>query len=350
MALDFVAFGLLLTGIIIIIAWISEFFSRISRVPNIVFFLLFALLLAPFIIFFGGIYFDPQLFELIISVSLAVIIFEGGYSFNRCISTVESHLPGHRRKECKPLPFRQLLPHILRLTIIAGITTVVLMTLIFIFFIGFPPLLAGLAGTLCAVTGPTVIIPVLRELKVNEDVAETLQGEGGLNDAIFAVTSGAIFAAIMIEATGLINFILIPILIIFDLGIGVLIGLAIGGVGILIAKYIRPLATLRFGALFNQSILVTLDLIGLLCAAILAFGLGKLFGTEAAIIATLIAGILLGQRHRFEKDGENMKLQNNDEAEEGCLAWRVLRSGNHRRFSFDVGCSSNCRLCSNNSI
>jgi NhaP-type Na+/H+ or K+/H+ antiporter len=47
----------------------------------------------------------------------------------------------------------------------------------------------------------------------------------------------------------------------------------------------------------------------LLSAAFLAYGFGKLFGIEAAIAAALVAGLLLGQRHRFEKHIHNHRTK-----------------------------------------
>ncbi|MDO8123626.1 MAG: cation:proton antiporter [Candidatus Hermodarchaeota archaeon] len=310
MTWDVITFGLVLAGFIVLVAWFSELLTRITRIPNIVFYLLFSLLLAPFIFLFGAGLIDQQILELIIGLCIAIVVFEGGYSFNRCISTIESHLPGHRRRDCKPLPFRHLLRRILRLSVIAGIITAIVMTFIFIFIAGFPPILAALAGALCAITGPTVINPILRELNIKEDIAETLQGEGELNDPIFGIVAAAIFTAFTIEAiVGTTHLVLIIVLSAVDLVIGILVGLAIGGIGIFLGKYIRPWATIRYGHRFNQTVVVTLDMLGLLCAALIAYGLGKIFGIEAAITATLIAGVLLGQRHRFERHIHNHRTK-----------------------------------------
>lgn len=302
MALDLVTFGLLIAGFIILVALVSELLARITRIPNIVFHLLFALALAPFILIFGGPFIDQDSLELIIGFCLAIVVFEGGYSFNRCVSTIESHLPGHRRKDCKPLPSRHLLRRILQLSVIAGIITAILMTLIFTYLVGFPPILAALSGTLCAITGPTVINPILRETKIKEGIAETLQGEGEANDAIFGIAAAAVFTAALIETSGvLMNLVVMAVGIAVDLTIGILVGLAIGGFGILIAKYVRPWIILHYDHRFNHTVVITLDMLGLLSAALLAYGFGKLFGIEAAIAAALIAGILMGQRHRFER-------------------------------------------------
>jgi NhaP-type Na+/H+ or K+/H+ antiporter len=317
-AFDLLTFGLIIAGSIVLIAWISELLARITRVPNIVFHLLFAIVLTPFVLLFGFPFIDQHMLKLIIGLFLALIVFEGGYNFNRCLSKLDTQLPEHRQKDCKPLPFRHLLSRILRLSVIAGIITSILMTLLFIFLVGFPPFLAALSGALCAITGPTVINPILRELNVKEEVAETLKGEGELNDAIFAVAAGAIFTAFLIEASGIItNLFLILYLLILDLGIGIFVGIAIGGAGIILSKYFRPRVTQRYGKRFDHTDIVTLDMLGLLSAAILAYGFGSLFGVESSIAAALVAGMLLGQRHRFEMQTHDPRAQEKQaEAEE----------------------------------
>jgi NhaP-type Na+/H+ or K+/H+ antiporter len=309
-AFDLLTFGLLIVGSIVLVALISELLARITRVPNIVFHLLLAIVLTPFVILFGFPFIDQHMLKLIIGLFLALIVFEGGYNFNRCLSKPYTQSPKNHQKDCKPHPFRHLLTRILRLSVIAGIITSILMTFFFIFFVGFPPFLAALSGSLCAITGPTVINPILRELNIKEEVAETLKGEGELNDAIFAVAAGAIFTAFLIEASGLItNLFLIVYLILLDLGIGILVGIVIGGVGILLSKNFRPWVSQRYGKRFDHTVIVTMDMLALLSAAILAFGFGSLFGVESSIAAALVAGMFLGQRHRFERHSHDPRSQ-----------------------------------------
>jgi NhaP-type Na+/H+ or K+/H+ antiporter len=314
---EFVIFGLLLAGIIVLVAWVSEILSRVTRIPNIVFYLLFAIILGPLGLGFlhpGIIIPNLDLLDLIIAMALALIVFEGGYSLNRCFRTFTDEQTGHQRKDCKPLPLRRLLPKILRLVVIAGLITVVLMMFLFLLLAGFPLELAILGGVLCAITGPTVINPILRDLQVDEEVAETLQGEGEFNDGIFAVMAAVIFSGIFLELSGLGAVILIPLQILIAISLGVLAGLCMGLIGISFTKYIEPRIMKHYGTRLNPSIWTAIEQMGLLCLAFLAYGLGSLIGLEAAIISTLIAGILLGQRHRFQKDSTYLVLEE-EEAE-----------------------------------
>ena len=310
-------FGLLLTGIIVLVAWASEILSRITRIPNIVYYLLFAIIIGPIGVGFlhpGILIPNIDLLDLVIAMALALIVFEGGYSFNRCFKIITDKQTGHQRKDCKPLPFRRLFPKILRLVMIAGIITAVLMMFLFVVLAGFPLELAILGGVLCAITGPTVINPILRELQVEEEVAETLQGEGEFNDGIFAVVAAAIFSGIILELSGLGAVILIPLQILIAISLGFLAGSGLGMLGIAFTKYIEPKIMKHYRTRLNPSIWTAIEQMGLLCIAFIAYGLGSLIGLEAAIISTLSAGILLGQRHRFQNNNSQLALEK-EEAE-----------------------------------
>ncbi|MDO8056659.1 MAG: cation:proton antiporter, partial [Candidatus Hermodarchaeota archaeon] len=312
--MDFHTFGLLLVGSIILIAWISELFARITRIPNIVFHLFFAMIISPFVIIFGYPILNIELIKLIIGLSIAIVAFEAGYNFNRCLFTIESQIRGQRGMVCQPLSIRQVFKRIIRLSGVAGIITTVLMTLVFIYLVGFPPTLAALTGVLCGITGSTVITPILSGLSIKRDVAEALRDEGDFNDAIFPVVSTAILTVFSIQVVELItNLPIILLLIVTDVAIGILIGIAIGGVGILLVKTSRPWMKRYFRQRFSPTVVVTLDMLGLLCAAILAYSFGELLGIEGALVATLTAGILLGHRHRLEKEKPLLK---NAEGEE----------------------------------
>ncbi len=310
-------FGLLLTGIIVLVAWASEILSRITRIPNIVFYLLFAIFIGPVGVGFlhpGILIPNIDLLDLVIAMALALIVFEGGYSFNRCFKIITDKQTGHHRKDCKPLPFRRLFPKILRLVMITGLITAGFMMFLFVVLAGFPLELAILGGILCAITGPTVINPILRDLQVEEEVAETMQGEGEFNDGIFAVVAAAIFSGIILELSGLGAVILIPLQILIAISLGFLAGSGIGLLGIGFTKYIEPKIMKHYGTRLNPSIWTAIEQMGLLCIAFIAYGLGSLIGLEAAIISTLTAGILLGQRHRFQNNSSQLALEK-EEAE-----------------------------------
>ena len=114
--------------------------------------------------------------NIIIGFAVAVILFEGGLSLRF------SRLKQERRS-------------IRYLILIGGAITVAGGAVSARFFLGWPWQTAALFGTLVMVTGPTVINPLLKRLKVKRSVATVLEAEGVMIDAI-----GAVVAIVALEA------------------------------------------------------------------------------------------------------------------------------------------------------
>ena len=125
---------------------------------------------------------DPQrdfgaLQQPIIKLAVAVILFEGGLSLN----------------------FRDLRhagPAVLRLVVIGVPVGLVLGTGAAFYGAGLPLGISALFGGILVVTGPTVIGPMLRSLRVPARVRDTLKWEGIVNDPIGALLAVAIYAYI----------------------------------------------------------------------------------------------------------------------------------------------------------
>lgn len=111
----------------------------------------------------------------LIGFSVAVILFDGGMNLSL----------ERLRREARSI--RQLMT-VGALVTAAGAAVAARLTL------GWSWTLAVLFGTLVMVTGPTVITPLLRRIKVHERVATVLEAEGILVDAI-----GAIVAVVALE-------------------------------------------------------------------------------------------------------------------------------------------------------
>ncbi|MDZ7833410.1 MAG: cation:proton antiporter [Desulfobacterales bacterium] len=114
--------------------------------------------------------------NIIIGFAVAVILFEGGLSLRF------SRLKQERRS-------------IRYLILIGGAITVAGGAVSARFILGWPWQTAALFGTLVMVTGPTVINPLLKRLKVKRSVATVLEAEGVMIDAI-----GAVVAIVALEA------------------------------------------------------------------------------------------------------------------------------------------------------
>ena len=136
-----------------------------------------------------------------------------------------------------------------------------------------------LFGTLVMVTGPTVITPLLRRIKVKERVATVLEAEGILVDAIGAIT--AVVALEVVISQDRLSFATGAWPLLSRLGTGALLGVA---GGLLIA------ALLRVERLVPEGLESALTL----ALAIALFQGSNALMPETGILSVIVAGIVVG--------------------------------------------------------
>ena len=108
--------------------------------------------------------------QVLVGFAVAVILFEGGLALDI----------NRLRRAQRPVQ---------RLVTIGAIATLLLGTLVAKAATGWEWKICFLFGTLIIVTGPTVVTPLLRRLRVEPRVATVLEAEGVLIDAVGAVTA-----------------------------------------------------------------------------------------------------------------------------------------------------------------
>jgi NhaP-type Na+/H+ or K+/H+ antiporter len=228
------------------------------KLPAIVFLLLFGVLLGPD--GFGAI--DPQLLgdglEVIVSLFVALILFEGGLNLElRDLGKVSGSL-------------RNLVTFGTLITLIGGGIAAHWLS-------EFPWALAFLYGALVVVTGPTVITPLLKHVQVNRQVAALLEGEGVLIDPV-----GAILAVLVLDV--ILNGDADPMRVVAGLVLRLTIGAAIGSAG-----------GWLMGWFLKRSEFLSEDLKNLVVLAGLwgLFALSQSIRSESGLMATVIAGIVL---------------------------------------------------------
>ncbi|NET40165.1 MAG: hypothetical protein F6K19_50885 [Cyanothece sp. SIO1E1] len=169
-------FEITLQIVIAILAGISaQVLGEYLKVPSIIFLLLFGLSLGS-----DGLgILHPSLLgtglEVIVALSVALILFEGGLSLElRDLGRVSGSL-------------RNLVTFGIFITLIGGGMAA--------HWLGeFPWPIAFLYASLVVVTGPTVINPLLKQVKVDRQIAALLEGEGVLVDPV-----GAILAVVVLD-------------------------------------------------------------------------------------------------------------------------------------------------------
>lgn len=250
------SFDITLQMVIAVVAGISaQVLAAYIKVPSIVFLLLFG-------IFFGsdGIgLLHPHLLgiglEVIVALATAIILFEGGLDLElRELGKVSTSL--------------QLLVTLGTLITLVGGSMAA-------HWLGeFPWPIAFLYASIVVVTGPTVVTPLLKQIKVDRQVSTLLEGEGILIDPV-----GAILAVVVLDT--ILNGDADPLNAITGLFVRLGIGALIGGVGgWLLSQFFKRANILSFEL---KNLVVLASIWGL-------FTLAQMIRSESGLMTTVVAG------------------------------------------------------------
>lgn len=256
----------LLVGLasILILGISAQWLAWRLRLPSILLLLIFGFLAGPA----TGLLDPDALFGDVllplVSLSVAVILFEGGLNLR---------LSGLREAG-----------GVVRNLITIGLLATWLFSAAAAHFVlGFSPALATLLGAILVVTGPTVIGPLLRQIRPRGQVAQVAKWEGILNDPVGAILAVLVFEAII--AGGIERGILLALLgILRALLVGGLIGAMSGGAMILLLRrYWVPD--------YLQSPLTLMIVTG-------GFTISNLVQGESGLLAVTVMGIVLANQQR----------------------------------------------------
>ena len=255
--------GLVLTGMLVI-GFLCQWLAWRVKLPAIVFLLLAGLLLGPV----SGLLhperlLGPLLFPMV-SLAVALILFEGSL-------TLRFHeLPGIGGAVRGLVSYGALLA----LLLLAAAAHLVA---------GAAWPIALLFGALTCVTGPTVIAPMLRTLRPNARIANTLRWEGIVIDPL-----GALFAVLIYEA-------------VVSHQQGHTLGVFAATVGC--GALAGALAALLLGFLLRRQLIPEyLQNYGTLAAVLLAFAGSNAIAHESGLLTVTIMGIALGNMRGVHVD------------------------------------------------
>lgn len=243
---------------VMIIGILAHMLGQALRIPVIIFLLSAGIILGPEV---TGLV-DPVRFgtgiELIVGLSVAIIVFEGGLDIN------VRHI-------------RKIQHGIFNLITFGVIITAVLSSIAVYYLIGLPFNISLLFGALISATGPTVIRPIIKNIRVNTKVSSTLQAEAVLNDGVSIILAALVFEWIVTSFTGFkaLEFLLVRLL---D---GVFFGMLSGIVLVIILRKM-PLLTEQYARLFTISVVFA------------GFVSAENIGNNSGVLAMAIFGIFIG--------------------------------------------------------
>ena len=233
------------------------------RIPSILLLLVFGLLIGPILGFINPDELFGDLLFPLVSLAVGIILFEGGLGLRL------RDLPG--------------IKHVVRnLISIGALVTWAVGAAAAYFIIGLDLSLSLIRGAILIVSGPTVILPLLRDVRPEGQVGSILRWEGILIDPVGATLALLVFETVLQtnlrSATGeaLINLLQI-----------VIIGAALGWAGarilsLLLKRYLIPDHL--------QNTFTLMAVIGI-------FGLSNVLASESGLLATTIMGMVLANQN-----------------------------------------------------
>jgi len=157
-------------GAILAIGTLSGFLAQKAKIPDVAVFLLVGMLLGPELAGIVKIRADSALNQLILIFGSCYILFDGGASL--------------RLKVLKEVWITIVVISTVGVVITAAITGYFAHLLL-----GLPLMVALLLGATLASTDPATLVPIFRQVRVRDRVAQTVMSESAFNDAMGAIAT-----------------------------------------------------------------------------------------------------------------------------------------------------------------
>jgi len=251
-------------AIIVTLGISAQWLAWRFKIPSILLLLVFGFLAGPVT---GLIHPDELFGDLLfpyVSVSVAIILFEGGL--------------GLRLNELRGVE------GVVRLLISVGaLVTWAVIAAAGYYILNLDLTLAVLLGAVLVVTGPTVVIPLLRQIRPTTQVSSVLKWEGILIDPIGAILAVLVFEAILEGGTEH-QFTVLSII------TGIIVTLLIGTVvGAVFAFVLVQFLKRNWIASFLETAVAMM-------AVLTAFALSNVLRPESGLMAVTVMGILLANQ------------------------------------------------------
>jgi NhaP-type Na+/H+ or K+/H+ antiporter len=270
-----------------------QFIAHKVKLPAILFLLLAGIVLGPLTQTLSADALFGDLLFPIVSLAVAIILFEGALTLKF------SDISGHGKM-------------VRNLCSLGVLITWLIVTPTAYYFLEIPLGLAALIGAIVTVTGPTVIVPMLRTVRPSAKVSSILRWEGIIIDPIGALFAVLIFEYILTQQNAVSHTL-------YAFGITVMSGLVLGslsgyclGLALrhkLIPHYLQNAATLTLilgafaasNAFAHESGLLTVTIAGMILANMKNVDVSDILEFKETLSVLLISGlfILLATRMDF---------------------------------------------------
>jgi cell volume regulation protein A len=264
-AIEIAKHTLLAGGLMLAVGVVTGFVAQKVKIPDVALFLLAGMAIGPAALGLIDIKADSALNQIILLFGASYILFDGGASLRFAV-------------------LKRVWITIVVISTVGVLITAAVTGAAAHFVLGVPWLVALLLGAALASTDPATLVPIFRQVKVRDRVAQTVMSESAFNDAMGAILTFGVLAVAM--GTG--EFLLTAS--VFDLLKQAAIGIVAGAVcGYLAALLI---AHERWAFLAEYAPVVTL--VAVIGAYFAADGM-----QASGFMAVFVFGIVLGNKDAF---------------------------------------------------
>jgi potassium/hydrogen antiporter len=269
---------LLSGGLILAIGTIAGVLAQRMEIPDVAVFPIVGMVIGPAALGLINIKADSALNQIILLFGASYILFDGGASLRFKV-------------------LRQVWITIVVLATAGVMITAALTGIAVYYVLGVPPAVALLTGATLASTDPATLVPIFKQVRIRDRVAQTVVSESALNDATGAIATFGVLAVAM--GTGEFSLASSLLDLLKQLVVGVIAGIALGYLAALL------IAHERWAFLAEYAPVVTV-------AAVI----GAYFAADglqaSGFTAVFVFGIMLGNQNALGfkmRAGEARKLE-----------------------------------------
>ncbi len=257
---------LLVAGIILAAGALSGIVARRFKVPDVVLFLLAGILLGPEMAGVLDIRAASTFNQVILVFGSCYILFDGGASLKLSV-------------------LKEVWVTILAISTVGVLITAAITGFAAVHLLGIPLMTALLLGASISSTDPATLVPIFKEVRIRERVAQTVVSESAFNDSMSAIITFALLGVVL-GTGGSFSLGRVAGDLLANALIGVVAGAALGYLAVLL------IAHERFGFLLEYTPLVTL-------MAVVAAYLSAETLNASGFMAVFVFGIMLGNKRSF---------------------------------------------------
>jgi cell volume regulation protein A len=277
-SIDIARHILLSSGLILAIGTLAGLLARKIGIPDVAVFLVAGIALGPQALGLIDIKADSALNEIILLFGASYILFDGGAS----------------------LRFKVLKQVWITIVVIATVGVLITAAIVAIaahYIFGLTPIVALLLAATLASTDPATLIPIFRQVRIRDRVAQTVMSESAFNDAMAAILTFSVLAVAMGSGEFSLTQSILDLL--RQALIGNVAGAALG--------YLTALLIAHKKSAFLAEYAPVVTLVAVIAAYFAADGLDA-----SGFMAVFVFGIVLGNKESFGfrmPPGEAQKLE-----------------------------------------